>query len=338
MNRIDRLCCLSRRAFTLVELLVVVAVIALLIGLLLPALGKAREGARQGLCLGNVKQLNQYIAYYSEDNQGWYPTVIPRGTSMAQTFAQQWSYGGFAGFFNLRQVARPGTGNRHYQTGYYSKRNPAGGNTIPDPNAKIPLMAKYMEGSADYQILQCPSDNLDGGENGTDFPVVVPDKIGGGARANAAITDDLTASIPQNIIWYNISYVYVAGLRNDVKSRITLFGDETNSWDSGNGSAGAANAPPNYYGTFRKDRPSQNGGPGYDKTDNHGAKGGNFAFTDGSAEFVNQTFYNNGTDFDPHSLMFETIARVHWNLTIPEVSTAGLKRGVNGTNFVQTVD
>lgn len=334
------ICRNTRRGFTLVELLVVVAVIALLIGLLLPALGKAREGARQGLCLGNVKQLIQYKAYYAEDNNGWFPTVIPLNAPMRDIFAQQGGYGGYAGFFNLRQVAKPGTGSRHYAVGVYNKRRPGGdptANTVQDQTAKIPLMAKYMEGSGDYQILQCPSDQLDGGENGTTFPATTPDKIGGGARANPLITDGVVASIPQNVIWYNISYLYVAGLRNDTKGRITLVGDETNSWDNGTGAAGQAGGVSPFHGTFRKLRGVQDGGPGYDVTDNHGKKGGNFAFTDGSAEFVPQVSYG-GDRFDPHSLMFDTIKRVHWNLTVPEVPTSGLIRGENGTNFVQTVD
>ena len=45
------------RAFTLVELLVVIAIIGVLIGLLLPAVQAAREAARRSSCQNNFKQI-----------------------------------------------------------------------------------------------------------------------------------------------------------------------------------------------------------------------------------------------------------------------------------------
>lgn len=65
---------MTRRGFTLVELLVVVAVIALLIAILLPALGSARKAARAAVCLSNLRAIGQGTVLYESDNQG---LVIP---------------------------------------------------------------------------------------------------------------------------------------------------------------------------------------------------------------------------------------------------------------------
>lgn len=54
-----------KRAFTLVELLVCIAVIALLIGLLAPALGRARESARTVACASNQRQMAMGWALYA---------------------------------------------------------------------------------------------------------------------------------------------------------------------------------------------------------------------------------------------------------------------------------
>jgi prepilin-type N-terminal cleavage/methylation domain-containing protein len=62
-----------RRAFSLVELLVVIGVIALLIAMLLPALSRARAQARQTQCASQLRQVGQALFLYANGNGGYLP-------------------------------------------------------------------------------------------------------------------------------------------------------------------------------------------------------------------------------------------------------------------------
>lgn len=63
----------KRHAFTLIEMLTVVAIIGMLAGILLPAVMKARERGRQARCKNNLKQFAMSWQIYRDDNQGAYP-------------------------------------------------------------------------------------------------------------------------------------------------------------------------------------------------------------------------------------------------------------------------
>lgn len=66
----------NRMGFTIVELLVVIAVIIILIAVLLPGLRQAKETAKRITCLSNVKQIGLGMIEYSQDYNGYFPMPI----------------------------------------------------------------------------------------------------------------------------------------------------------------------------------------------------------------------------------------------------------------------
>ena len=68
-----------RRAFTLIELLIVIAVIAILAGMLLPALRAVRRQAKITACVNNVRQCGGSVTLYLEEYRDWCPPWLPYG-------------------------------------------------------------------------------------------------------------------------------------------------------------------------------------------------------------------------------------------------------------------
>lgn len=121
--------------FTLVELLVVVAIISLLIAVLLPAIGRARDVARLSACGSNLRGLGVAASAHAAERKGWFPQTMrsnPLSVHGGYGYLRFWRIGGvdpednrfFGGdysYFQWQRGSHPGyeklqTAWKHYGT------------------------------------------------------------------------------------------------------------------------------------------------------------------------------------------------------------------------------
>lgn len=76
MHRLSRDPIHRKKGFSLIELLIVVAILAILIALLLPALNKAREKAFAIQCVNNMKNIGTALQLYANDTEYCMPLMV----------------------------------------------------------------------------------------------------------------------------------------------------------------------------------------------------------------------------------------------------------------------
>ena len=81
-----------RGYFTLLELLIVIAIIAIIAGMLLPALNRARERANSIACVSNLRQIQYAVGGYADDHRGIFPNVYGNSWSVDKDLDANWIY------------------------------------------------------------------------------------------------------------------------------------------------------------------------------------------------------------------------------------------------------
>jgi prepilin-type processing-associated H-X9-DG protein/prepilin-type N-terminal cleavage/methylation domain-containing protein len=130
----------TKRAFTLIELLTVIAVVAVMVGILIPAVGSVRAKAQMATSVNNLRQLGAGGLLYANDNGGYYPRgaftplnwhndIYPYVGSDVSVFADPTGY-------NLDTWVRFSDGRElPFDYGYNAHINPPEGSSIAiNPN------------------------------------------------------------------------------------------------------------------------------------------------------------------------------------------------------------
>ncbi|MEK6677112.1 MAG: type II secretion system protein [Planctomycetota bacterium] len=180
----------DRSAFTLLELLVVIAIIALLVAILLPSLEAARRASKNSACLANIKNIGTSSRVYeADDPNGWGIPVHPlqfRQDPDNPTYIGAYEWGGKSGLGRLgwSEGVKDQTSAHAEQRLSTSKYGTAAGfgpasrpmniilypagfeDNTPSVRNPRPYQGQIRDTQLDLPIFRCPGD--DGAPQGTE--------------------------------------------------------------------------------------------------------------------------------------------------------------------------
>jgi prepilin-type N-terminal cleavage/methylation domain-containing protein/prepilin-type processing-associated H-X9-DG protein len=299
-----------RTAFTLIELLIVLAIIAIIVGLLLPGVQRARETANRIGCENNLKQIGLALHNYHDDYQAFPP-----------------GYRALAPYSDGATDTEPGWGWGSFILPYLEQGNLYGELNLSNPVQKSSPINTLVT------IYLCPSDITPGSAFtitdffGNSICSAVPASYAACCGNDASETTDEAG----NGIFYRNSHTRIGDI-TDGTSNTILIGER--AWSNANGTwSGAISGGVVVRGPDNPCQPvvagawfpaatlvlahahlnnallDPDGSAGMDDFGSRHPGGSNFVFADGSVHFLRSVPGDNsdGT-FSPDGIVFQALA------------------------------